>query len=173
MRKTNDYRRLQRRCQALLDGLQAPQSRSFEAICQWMEELQGRPLILGELPPEAATSGVCGLWLGTDDANYVFYEAQTARPHQEHIVLHELGHILCGHYQGEGVTDDLASGLFSGLDPQMIKRHMARTSYTTSEEQEAEMIASLLHGTGRPGRPGGALGRLGAFLGVSSSHDGE
>lgn len=169
MKRTNDYIRLQHRCQTLLDGLQAPQDRSFESICQWMEKLQGRPLILGELPEDAATSGVCGLWLGTDDADYVFYAAQTARSHQEHIVLHELGHILFGHYPGEGDTDDLLSGLFSSLAPDLIRRHMARTSYRTREEQEAEMIASLLHGTGRAGRPGGALGRLGAFLGVGNN----
>ncbi len=45
---------------------------------------------------------------------------------------------------------------------------MARTSYTTTEEQEAEMIASLIQSAGTAGPVAGPLGRLGAFLGVTA-----
>ncbi len=60
--------------------------------------------MLRELPEEAAATGACGLWLGTDNADYVFYEARTAPLHREHIILHEIGHVLCDHHRS--ITDD-------------------------------------------------------------------
>ncbi|MCW7944009.1 regulator component [Streptomyces hygroscopicus] len=169
MKYDGEYLRLQRRCQKILDELNVPQTNSFALIRDWVEEWRGRPLILKELPEQIAMAGACGLWLSTDEADYVFYEARTARLHTEHIILHELGHMLCDHHGAEDPTQaDPLNGLLSGLQPQLIKRLMARTSYTTTEEQEAEMIASLIHTAGEAGRPGGALGRLGAFLGVTA-----
>ncbi|MGA5227103.1 MULTISPECIES: regulator component [Streptomyces] len=169
MMPTSEYLRLQRRCRKILDNLHAPQTNSFEAICQWVEERRGRPLILRELPDQIAATGVCGLWLGIDEADLVFYQAHTVPFHQQHIILHELGHILCDHHRApNSVAADQLSGLFNGLQPQLIKRLMTRTRYTAIEEQEAEMIASLLHSTRRVARPSGTLGRIGAFLGVAA-----
>ncbi|MEU2729123.1 regulator component [Streptomyces griseoviridis] len=135
-----------------------------------MEELRGRPLVLKELPEQAAITGACGLWLGSDDADYVFYEARTAPLHREHIILHEIGHILCDHHRGiTDPGDELTGRLLSGLQPHLVKRLMARTSYTTAEEQEAEMIASLIQSAEKTGPVAGSLGRLGAFLGVTDN----
>lgn len=125
--------------------------------------------MLRELPEEAAATGACGLWLGTDNADYVFYEARTAPLHREHIILHEIGHVLCDHHRS--ITDDgddLTDRLLEGLQPHLVRRVMARTSYTTTEEQEAEMIASLIQSAGTAGPVAGPLGRLGAFLGVTA-----
>ncbi|MFI1767662.1 regulator component [Streptomyces sp. NPDC020800] len=167
MRRTGDYVELQRRCRAILSDLGVPRSVSREAIHERVEELRGRPLILKELPERAASTGVCGLWLGTDDADYVFYEARTAPLHREHIIMHEIGHVLCDHHRGVTArTDALVGQLLDGLQPWLVERLMARTGYSTAEEQEAEMIASLIQSAGTPGRSVGALGRLGAFLGV-------
>ncbi|MET8450806.1 regulator component [Streptomyces sp. NPDC005209] len=144
-------------------------SLTFDAVRERVEELRGRPLVLKELPEQAAVAGACGLWLGTDDADYVFYEARTAPLHREHIILHEIGHVLCDHHRG--VTnrgDELIGQLLGGLQPRLVQRLMARTSYTTAEEQEAEMIASLIQSAGKTGRVAGPLGRLGAFLGVTA-----
>ncbi|MFF3916369.1 regulator component [Streptomyces sp. NPDC001852] len=166
MNGASDYALLSRRCQSILDALDAPKVYSFEAICRWVEELRERPLILRELPSQAAVAGACGLWIGTDDADYVFHEVRTARIHQDHIVLHELAHIICDHNRVES-NGNVFGEMLSDLQPHMIKRLMGRTSYTTNEEQEAEMIASLLQSTGKPVRPRGPLGRLGAFLGLN------
>lgn len=165
--KSSEYVLLRIQCQEILDALQVPQTYSLDAILRWLENLRQRPLVLKELPEQIELAGACGLWLGTDDADFVFYEARTAPLHREHIILHEIGHILCDHHhavhRGIGGFEDL----LSGLQPHLIRRLMARTGYTTVEEQEAEMIASLLHSTRKTIRPRGALGRLGAFLGVS------
>jgi hypothetical protein len=172
VRRTGEYAELQRKCTAILRDLGVHQSLSLDAIRERVEELRGRPLILKELPEQAAVAGACGLWLGTDHADYVFYEAHTAPLHREHIILHEIGHVLCDHHRGITVQgDELTGQLLSGLKPHLVKRLMARTSYTTAEEQEAEMIASLIQSAGKTGTVAGPLGRLGAFLGVKVDVD--
>ncbi|GGS92988.1 hypothetical protein GCM10010206_64680 [Streptomyces cinerochromogenes] len=172
VRRSGEFAALQRRCAAILRDLGVPRSLSLDAVCARVEELRGRPLVLRELPEEAAATGACGLWLGTDNADYVFYEARTAPLHREHIILHEIGHVLCDHHRsitddGDGPTDRL----LEGLQPHLVRRVMARTSYTTTEEQEAEMIASLIQSAGTAGPVAGPLGRLGAFLGVTADAD--
>ncbi|MDT0347778.1 regulator component [Streptomyces litchfieldiae] len=124
-------------------------------------------MVLKELPQQAAYAGACGLWLGTDDADFVFYEARTAPLHREHIILHEIAHMLAGHRapHGDGGIGGGLGSLLSGLQPHLIRRLMTRTSHTTTEEQEAEMLASLMR-SGRKPPAAGALGRLGALLGV-------
>lgn len=168
MTTTTEYVRLQAHCQQILRDLHAPHPYSLDAVLSWMQSLRQRRVILKELPQQAAVAGACGLWLGTDDTDFVFYEARTAPLHREHIILHEIGHMLSDHRRAaHDDIDGTLEGLLSGLHPHLIKRLMARTSYTTVEEQEAEMLASLMHSCGRaPSSASGALGRLGAFLGV-------
>ncbi|MFF9771099.1 regulator component [Streptomyces sp. NPDC014636] len=169
MRRTSEYAALRRRCTAILRDLGVQRSLSLDALRARVEELRGRPLVLRELPEEAAVIGACGLWLGTDDADYVFYEARTAALHREHIILHEIGHVLCDHHRTLADGDDrLAGRLLDDPQPHLVKRLMARTSYTTTEEQEAEMIASLIQSAGKTGQVTGPLGRLGAYLGVTA-----
>ncbi|MEU6671242.1 regulator component [Streptomyces sp. NPDC046727] len=166
VRRTGEYAALQRRCSAILRDLGVEPSLSLDALCKRVEELRGRPLVLRELPEQAADTGACGLWLGTDNADYVFYEPRTAPLHQEHIILHEIGHVLCDHHRSF-TGDDQPTDLLHDMQPHLVRRLMARTSYTTTEEQEAEMIASLIQSAGKTGRVAGPLGRLGAFLGVT------
>ncbi|MEU3372856.1 regulator component [Streptomyces sp. NPDC006711] len=168
MRTTGAYEELQRRCIAILRDLGVERSLPFDAVRARVEELRGRPLVLRELPEEAALSGVCGLWLGTDAADYIFYEARTAPLHREHIILHEIGHVLCDHRRDVAAqAGDLAGPGTGDLQPQLVRRLMARSSYSTQEEQEAEMIASLIQSAGKPSRLAGPMGRLGAFLGLA------
>ncbi|MFG3282521.1 regulator component [Streptomyces sp. NPDC048111] len=168
MRTTGAYEELQRRCVAILREVGVERSLPFDAVCARVEELRGRRLVLRELPEEAALSGVCGLWLGTDAADYIFYEARTAPLHREHIVLHEIGHVLCDHRRDMAAgAGEVPAAPDDDLPPQFVKRLMGRSSYTTREEQEAEMIASLIQSAGKSSRLAGPMGRLGAFLGLT------
>jgi hypothetical protein len=170
MTTISEYVRLQARCRELLGNLHVPQPYSRDAMILWIEGLRGRPLILKELPQQAAGAGACGLWLATDTADFVFYERRTAPLHQEHIILHEIGHMLFGHHDaGLSGVDGGVGSLLTDLQPHLIKRLMARASYATVQEQEAEMFASLAYSSGKLPRAGGAAGRLGALLGVRAS----
>ncbi|MEV7525713.1 hypothetical protein [Streptomyces sp. NPDC091371] len=149
-----------------------PHPFSLDELCNRIAEQRGRPIRLHPLPKEAAETGVCGLWVGTASVDYVFYEAQTTPLHREHIVLHELGHILFGHHSVEGEESDGNDG--------HVPTVLGRTNYTTRQEQEAEMLASMIrirtansgaHGTAV--RPLGTLARLESAMGYERRNDGS
>ncbi|MFD7099542.1 hypothetical protein [Streptomyces xanthophaeus] len=178
----------------ILKDLDIPHPLDVERLCASISEQRGRPLHLLPLPEAVgAEAGVCGLWLGLGDADIVFYEAATSRVHQTHIILHELAHMLLDHGR-LGVDDDddgsgsgsedgggsglaLLAGLFPDLDPSMVNRMLARgrTDYSAVEEQQAELLATLISShrptvavAGRDASPraAGVLGRLGETLGL-------
>ena len=66
--------------------------------------------------------------------------------HREHIILHELGHLLCEHQPTEVIDQEVVAQLFPHLNPAVVQRVLGRTTYTAIEEQEAEMLASLVRG---------------------------
>ncbi|MFB9364173.1 hypothetical protein [Actinoplanes nipponensis] len=132
--------------------------------------------------PGLSAGAPCGLWISVPDADYVFYDPGTSRLHAEHIVLHELSHMLSGHTTG--LNADLQAGpaadggvigrLVPDLDPTTIETILGRTSYTTAQEREAEILASLIRARSgrRPaagrlshaGLPGDTLGRVADVL---------
>lgn len=147
---------LRRRCEARLRGIRIPSPFDLDAFCAELAGRRGRPLLRHAVPGLSADAP-CGLWVGTDRADHVFYDPGTSPLHAEHIVLHELAHILSGH---SGADAGLSS-LFPDLDPATVRRVLGRVGYTTAQEREAEMIASLIRG--RP--PRAAAGRLAGALG--------
>ncbi|MGW1195874.1 hypothetical protein ACWD4B_08425 [Streptomyces sp. NPDC002536] len=161
---------LRRCCQDVLDRVGPPRPFSVEALCRHVRALRERPLHLHPMPMQAVRAGAYGLWLATATDDHIFYEEHTTRLHQEHIVLHEISHILFDHHS---VTehDGQLHRLLRDLDPQLIHRLLARTNYSTHEEQVAEMLASLMrtceHARGAADRPPGMLGRLQAALGLA------
>jgi hypothetical protein len=78
------------------------------------------------------------------DSDYIFYERHTSGLHQEHIILHEVGHLLGSHRASTLLGSDLPQLLLPDLDPQMIGRVLSRTDYSEADELEAEVIASLI-----------------------------
>jgi hypothetical protein len=75
----------------------------------------------------------------------VFYEQRTTALHQRHIVLHELGHIISDHDAPPAMSDATSRVLLPHLDPAMVRRMLGRTYYSAVEEQEAELVGSLIH----------------------------
>ncbi|MEV7617268.1 hypothetical protein [Streptomyces sp. NPDC089799] len=186
------------RCAGLLDALPLPAGTpvTVDALRTAIEEQRGRPLVLSALPERAGeTAGLCGLWIALGDADHIFYETSTSPLHQQHIILHEIAHLLLDHGntgggdgEGDGTGDQGTdgqeaadaqwagiTGLFPGLDPAMVSRLLARgrTDYTEIQERQAELMATLIHHrtTTRPaGPPADAaaahvLDRLARFFG--------
>jgi len=153
---------LRRRCERRLRGIRIPNPFDLDAFCAEVEARRGRPLLRRPVP--GLSSGApCGLWIGTDEADHVFYDPGTSPLHAEHIVLHEVAHILMGHTLSRlGVRAEL----FPDLDPATVTRVLGRVSYTTAQEREAEMMASLIRG--RFGRaPRTTLGRVADAFGFA------
>jgi hypothetical protein len=103
---------------------------------------RGRAIQL--LPMSCGDSGMLGLWVATDTADLILYEESTTPPHQEHIILHELAHVLCDHYSARVSAEEQMRLLMPDLDPDMVRRVLARTTYLVVEEQEAELLATLI-----------------------------
>jgi hypothetical protein len=143
-------RAVRRRCEAVLESVPLPDPFDVDELASVVSALRGRPLTL---LPKPSSAGPCGVWLATPSADYVFYEPQTSALHREHIVLHELGHLLRRHEPTAVMDDDLAARLCPDLHADVVRQVLARAAYTAVDEQEAEMIASLLSARGRH-RPG-------------------
>jgi hypothetical protein len=135
-------RRMRAACEALLDGLSVPDSCDIRQLCEHLGARRVRPIRL--LPIELRSPGLYGLWLATDVVDLVVYEAHTSRPHQEHIIAHELSHMICGHHSGGTMDDGTAGHLFPDIAPDVVRGMLRRSGYSDHDEQEAETMASLI-----------------------------
>ncbi len=136
-----DDRQLRRRCEALVAELRLPPACDLEAVRVAVAGRRDRAVHL--MPAELRSPGVCGVWIATHREDWVFYEANTTAYHRRHIVLHEFGHMLCGHAGVPEVGLELAKRVAPAIDPTMIRRVLGRGSYSDREEREAEMFAAL------------------------------
>ena len=87
--------------------------------------------------------GPYGAWLATSRADYIFYQEPATRPHQVHIILHEIGHMITAHRSDEQ-DDDMLHMLYPAVAPDAIRRALRRTSYDTTQEHEAETAATII-----------------------------
>ena len=102
-----------------------PSSADLEAFRAVVAARRGRPLILQPVPGLSA-GAPCGLWISVPTADYVCYDPDTSRLHAEHIVLHELGHMLSGHRTGIDAGGGALARLVPDIDPRTIDRILGR-----------------------------------------------
>ena len=152
-------RRLRKRCRAMLRELDVRPPLDVRELCARLAGQRGRPIRLVAHPIKVP--GPFGLWFMTESMDVIFYQRETTRPHQDHIILHEIGHIIAEHPSDEGAGQPLR-----------------RTCYDSAHEREAELIAtfilewaSVLNPLHPAARPAGdaRVERLGASL---SHHQG-
>jgi hypothetical protein len=135
-------RGLRKRCEGILTELDLPDVIDVRDLCDVVAARQRRPIhLLGERLP---ADSPCGLAVRTERFDAIFYEADTSRLHQEHIIRHELGHLICGHLTAPVIDAEASRLLLPNLDPSLVRAVLGRTNYSEAEEKEAEMIASLL-----------------------------
>jgi hypothetical protein len=118
---------------------------------------RSRPLHLCPFTSRAGTP--CGLWIGTAEADYVYYERSTTPFHATCIALLEIAHRLLGHH-GIATLHDLACWLAPDVDSSLVRIILGRSAYTTPEEQDAETLACPCSNTPRLGaQPTAPAGR--------------
>jgi hypothetical protein len=154
-------RRFRKRCADLLRTLPMPVPFDVRRLCELLADQRGRPIRLVAMP---GLTGVCGLWAATDTTDMIFYERDTTPPHQEHIILHELGHVLCDHRRTSSSLGSQVEELLPSLDPEMVHRVLGRAGYSSEEEREAELLASLIRQRARSHGGGTLTDRLHAAL---------
>jgi hypothetical protein len=138
------HRQRWRRCRDLLEHVTFPDPFDVTVFVTQLGERRGRPIHLLPQPGVGMGDGPCGVWVATADQDVILVEPGVAPLHREHIVLHEVGHILCDHGRALGTPTSLAIRLLPHLDPALVRRVLGRTSYTTPEEQEAELVATMI-----------------------------
>jgi hypothetical protein len=135
-----DMKTLRRRYTARIRDLPIPIPFDIQTFSAMVADRRGRPIVLQPMPLLGATFGA---WIEQPSVDVVFYERHTTPLHQQHIILHELGHILCSHCGIE--ADELMTPASSDASPSGERLRALRDGcYTDMEEEEAEMIATLI-----------------------------
>lgn len=117
-------RELRRRCKRELRELNIQPPLRVEELCRQLGNSRNRPIRL--VPHPLPVPGPFGAWIATESTDYILYQQETTKVHQDHIILHEVGHIMAGHRSGEP------------------GQPLWRTSYDEAREQEAELVASII-----------------------------
>jgi hypothetical protein len=142
--------RVRRSCRARLRQLTLPDPFDLTELCRSVSAGRGRPLHVRGIPEPATRARPCGIWIATDGEDWIFVDQQTSPLHRQHIVLHELAHMVCGHTAAELPENDMLRRLFPDLSPAMVKTVLSRTSYQSEPEREAELLASLILAQAQP-----------------------
>ncbi|WP_028938076.1 hypothetical protein [Pseudonocardia spinosispora] len=136
-----EERELRRRCKRELRSLKIEPPLRVDVLCERFGESRGRPIRL--VPYALPIPGPFGLWLSTATTDYLVYQAGTSRIHQDHIILHEFGHMMADHVSDEE-DDQFWRTELPDLSPDMIRRALRRTSYDDRHECEAELVATIV-----------------------------
>jgi hypothetical protein len=128
----------------VLREIGVPEPFDLDVFCASVARARGRQIELHELPPDVG--GVCGLYVSLSAVDHLFYAAGTSPRHRQHIVVHELMHLLFDHGGLRGLSADALARLLPGLDPALVRAALGRGGYSDPEEREAETVASLVMG---------------------------
>lgn len=139
-----DNKSLLNYCRKVVRQLELPAPYDVNRVCDLIEKRRGRPLSVLPMAIPVYEGSPSGLWVETDECNYILYQENTTRAHQQHIVAHEMGHLLLKHQSLPSNQEEVARLLMPNLDPALVRTVLARTSYAELEEQQAEVVASLL-----------------------------
>ncbi|MFI5776845.1 hypothetical protein [Nocardia sp. NPDC051570] len=100
------------------------------------------------LPPTAPV-GLCGLWLACKEHDVIFLRQSSDRAVELHVALHEVGHMLLDHGRDASISPVEWTALTNGAAPDGIDFATIRaargvSSYASSEEYEAELLATMI-----------------------------
>lgn len=135
------FRELSQRCEQQLQdlNLELPVP-TIEAFFHALGTRLDRRFILC---PMDTPTGMCGLWVETIfDFDVFFYERDTTPLHRALMLGHEAAHLVFGHHSAK-VTREVAARLL-GLDVRLVRRVLARTTYTDEQERLAEVFGTLV-----------------------------
>lgn len=132
-----DMKRVKKRCEARLREIPIPIPFDVHVFAEQVAVRRRRPIVLHPMPLLGSPFGVC---VSRPAADYVVYEQDTTPLHRQHIIVHELCHLICGHLAvGAGDPIALRSAEFPD-EP----RALPRATYDDDDEQEAEMLTTLI-----------------------------
>lgn len=134
-----------RHSQALLDGLGLPESFDLSALLTQVARQRGREVRLVPMKGAAAEGSPRGWWCPMHNVDVIFLDDAASGLYRQHIVLHEVGHMLWGHQAG-GIT--IAPVLERAMpdlrwDNEAVTMMLERSKYDSPREHEAEVFATV------------------------------
>ncbi|MFB6560564.1 MAB_1171c family putative transporter [Streptomyces sp. NPDC056400] len=137
-----DLEQLRAACEARVEALRLPHRFSTRDLRDAVAEQRGRPIILR---PLGALDAPCGIRLETPDADLLFYEEATSPLHQNHILAHEISHIVCDHPGSLELDQDTLRAIAALLWPlsQLRRRRWERNSFTALEPLWREVTSAV------------------------------
>ncbi|MFI9504878.1 hypothetical protein [Nocardia sp. NPDC052566] len=151
---------LRRRCRRRLAEAGLLGAGDSLSACAEFASRSGRPIVSSAIT--MPSNSMHAMLVRTTDIDYIVYERDTTRLHQQHIIAHELGHLIWNH-----------RGIAEFGDGQEIVAVLGRGNYDPVEELEAEVTATLLLERQRSvlGRPVGSdrARAMGEALGFESA----
>ena len=129
------------RCERAVSRLELHSPFDVSDLIDQLAASRGRPIELHRWPE--AMRAPCGVWFATSSADHIFYDGWTTPIHQQHIILHELGHLLLEH-DLPPPHDAWVRRLLPNLDPSMVLKMLGRSSYADEDEIAAELFASIV-----------------------------
>jgi hypothetical protein len=132
------------RCVQRLRGIEIPRPFRLDVFAATVAGHRRRALHILPLPGLDGSDGLSGAWVATDTADYVLIDADASPWHRNLIGLHEISHLLCGHDAEDRGLRELAAGLLPCLSNVTIQRILGRRGFSSSAEQEAELMACLI-----------------------------
>lgn len=128
----NETALLRAACEARLDALELPWPLDLDTVTKIVAEQIGRSVEVVEAAEQDASGALSGLALLIGDQQaIVAYDRELVGLHRIQVILHELAHLLCGHRPLS--IEELARGV--------VGHH----GYRSGDEDEAEMLASLMY----------------------------
>ncbi|MBA8824244.1 hypothetical protein FHX42_001573 [Saccharopolyspora lacisalsi] len=142
LRQHREEARLRRQLRSTLRRAGIAEPTDMLEVCERLSAIWPVPIVAA--PFDLPAHGPFGLTIRyapepQDEAIYILYQRVATPLHQQHVVAHELGHVLGGHPLDP--VDDL-----SEIDPNGSTGTLRRTSYNSRVEREAETIATVLLG---------------------------
>ncbi len=115
-----------------------PRPWSVDELCRRVAARRGRPMLLHALTIPALPFG---LWYDDGHCDHIIYRAGIANYHRDHVILHEMCHMLARHnIVGRPPPGDDVLGDDSPVG-RLIER-ARRSSHTDLQEGMAELFAS-------------------------------
>ncbi|MFB6529895.1 ImmA/IrrE family metallo-endopeptidase [Streptomyces sp. NPDC056399] len=135
-------------CREFVESLGLPPATSVRDLVPFVEAKIGEPI---HIAPHEKTDGSlpCGMVVRRGEGNYIGYDPETSPAHRDHIIAHELAHLLLGH-RGAAPAEDFDLDL---LDDDLLVTVLGRTEYDEDPERWAEAVGSLLQAHVLTSRP--------------------
>lgn len=140
-----DWIELRRRCEhcvtELLRHVTLPNPWDINTFLDDLECHLGREIDLCAVPWTFGDS--TGAWKRMPGHDVIAYPQNTTSLHQDHIILHEIGHMICDHRGSCVLSWERAQKIASTLRPAALMHLLGRVT-AQADEVEAETIATMI-----------------------------